>query len=205
MDAAAPLIRAARWLHVTGITPALSASAQAGHARALDVARDANVAISFDVNLRRLLWSDEAAAEVLRPLVRRATAVMGSADELAVVAGTPDDGLGLEAARRLVDEGVGTVIVKRGAAGAALVDARGGAVEAAALPVASVVDPVGAGDACCAGYLAACLDDLEPATALHWAVACGAAAVTVEGDMDGLPDRETLERLLGAAGPDVLR
>ena len=40
--------------------------------------------VSFDVNLRRRLWSDEAAAPVLRALAGRADIVFGSPDELAV-------------------------------------------------------------------------------------------------------------------------
>ena len=56
--------------------------------------------VSFDVNLRRRLWSDEAAAPVLRPLARAADVVLGSPDELAVVTGTDDDDPAALAPRR---------------------------------------------------------------------------------------------------------
>jgi 2-dehydro-3-deoxygluconokinase len=205
IDAAAPAIRAARWLHVTGITPALGAGARAAHERALAIATEAGVPISFDVNLRRLLWSDEEAATVLAPLLTRATVVFGSPDELAAVAGVADDATGAAAAAVLHERGLPTVIAKLGDRGALLHDGSPTGLLVAALRVAQVVDPIGAGDAFCAGFLAARLDDLEDAIALRWAVACGAAAVTVEGDMDGLPDRVTLDRLLAGAPGDIVR
>ena len=205
VDAAADRIRAAGWLHLTGITPALSGTARTAHAHAVDLALDAGVAVSFDVNLRRLLWTDEAAAAVLAPIARRATLVFGSPDELAVVAGTPEDATGTTAAGALLEAGVTTVVAKLGAAGAVLHDATGAGLAVDALAVTRVVDPVGAGDAFCAGFLAARLEGLEDPLALRWAVACGAAAVAVEGDMDGLPDRAQLERLLGSDGRDIVR
>jgi 2-dehydro-3-deoxygluconokinase len=61
----------ARWLHLTGITPALSASARAATERAVELARAAGATVSLDLNLRRRLWSDEAAAPVLRALAAR--------------------------------------------------------------------------------------------------------------------------------------
>ena len=98
VEAAASLLRDAQWLHVTGITPALGAGARAAHERALAIATEAGVSISFDVNLRRLLWSDLEAARSPRPAARRANVVLGSPDELAVVAGVDDDGTGTHAA-----------------------------------------------------------------------------------------------------------
>ena len=66
--AEAGVFRDARWLHVTGITPALSPEARAATERAVELARDAGLTISLDLNLRRRIWSDEEAAPVLRAL-----------------------------------------------------------------------------------------------------------------------------------------
>jgi 2-dehydro-3-deoxygluconokinase len=194
----------ARWLHVTGITPALSDSAHEAVLRAIELARASDVSVSFDVNLRRRLWSDEEAAERLHPIAAGADLVFGDADELAVLAGvapTPD---GLDAARALRGGGSGSVIIKRGAAGATLVG-DGMPVDAPAVAVARVVDTVGAGDAFCAGYLAASLEGLDAAAALRWGNGCAAAALSVEGDLIGLPTRVELERLIGEAGTDTIR
>lgn len=204
VDAVAAAFAGARWLHLTGITPALSDGAHGAVLRAIELARGNDVRISFDVNLRRRLWSDEEAAERLHPIAVGADVVFGDADELAVVAGVAPSADGLEAARSLQAAGSRSVIVKRGAAGATLVG-QGMPVDAAAVAVARVVDPVGAGDAFCAGYLAGLLEGLDAATALRWGNACAAAALSAEGDLIGLPTRLELERLIGEAGTDTIR
>jgi 2-dehydro-3-deoxygluconokinase len=205
VEAAADTIRAAAWLHLTGITPALSATARDAQARALDIAIEAGIPVSFGVNLRRLLWTDEAAAAVLGPIARRTALVIGSIDELATVAGTEPDALGEVAAGALLAAGVTTVVATLGARGAALHDRTGAGLHVDAMSVSRVVDPVGAGDAFVAGFLAARLEGLADPLALRWGVACGAAVVAVEGDMDGLPERPHLERLLSAEARDILR
>jgi 2-dehydro-3-deoxygluconokinase len=129
----------------------------------------------------------------------------GIQDELALVAGTGEDATGAEAAERLLADGVATVVAKRGPAGAVLHDRSSAGVAVPALMVQQVVDPIGAGDAFCAGFLAARLEGLADPIALRWGAACGAAAVVVEGDMDGLPDRMRLQRLLDPEARDIVR
>ncbi len=204
VDAVADAFVGARWLHLTGITPALSDVAHGAVLRAIELARANDVRISFDVNLRRRLWSDEEAAGRLHPIAVGADVVFGDADELAVVARVAPTADGLDIARTLQAAGSGSVVVKRGAAGATLVG-QGMPVDAAAVTVARVVDPVGAGDAFCAGYLAALLEGLDAATALRWGNACASAALSAEGDLIGLPTRIELERLIGDAGSDTIR
>jgi 2-dehydro-3-deoxygluconokinase len=204
VDAVAGAFDTARWLHLTGITPALSDGAHSAVLRAIELARANDVSISFDVNLRRRLWSDEEAAGRLHPIAAGSDVVFGDADELAVVAGVAGNADGLEAARALRARGSGSVVVKRGAAGATLVG-EGEPVTAAAVSVGMVVDPVGAGDAFCSGYLAALLEGLDAAAALRWGNACGAAALSAEGDLIGLPTRLELDRLIGEAGTDTIR
>lgn len=60
-------IQGAKLLHVTGITAALSDSCRRTVRRAIDIAKDAGVKVSFDPNLRLKLWSIEEAREVLLP------------------------------------------------------------------------------------------------------------------------------------------
>src|SRR4029079_11032391 len=94
VEAAGPAIRGARWLHVTGITPALGGTPRAAHERALAIAGEAGVLVSFDINLRRLLWTDAEAARVLAPLLPRAAVVLGSPDQPAAGARTAHDAAG---------------------------------------------------------------------------------------------------------------
>ena len=188
----------ARWLHLTGITPALSADAHAATGRAVELARAAGLTISLDLNLRRRLWSDETAALVLRALAPGVDVVFGSPDELAVLVGgtAADDPADL--ARAATALGPALAVAKLGAGGALAVERdtprRAIARPAVALPV--VVDPVGAGDAFCAGFIAARLDGGDLTVALAVANACGAAAAATIGDQTGLPDRAELAAIL---------
>lgn len=205
VDAAAPAFKHARWLHVTGITPALSPTARAAVERAMDLARDARLTISFDLNLRRKLWSEAEAASVFRELAAKADVVMGDEDEVALATGTAVSTAAVELARALLALGPSTAIVKRGSSGA-VAATREATIAAPGVEVPAVVDAVGAGDAFAAGYMAATLEGRPLDDALRVANACGAAAVSVVGDMAGLPDRDELERVLGASpGADTLR
>ena len=51
----------ASWLHVSGITPALSDSAAATLADCLEAAKAERLTISYDLNYRPKLWSPERA------------------------------------------------------------------------------------------------------------------------------------------------
>ena len=66
------------------------------------------------------------------------------------------------------------------------------------------VDPVGAGDAFVAGYLAGLLDGCAGPECVRIGTRCGAFAVTVSGDWEGMPTREELDLLRHGDGT-VLR
>jgi 2-dehydro-3-deoxygluconokinase len=195
----------ARWMHLTGITPALSATAREATTRARDVARQRGLTISLDINLRRRLWTDADAAPVLRALAVGVDVVFGSPDELAVLVDADQDDDPAALATSVTTLGPTKVVAKLGTGGAIGVEPGGSAVRVDAVPVATVVDPVGAGDAFCAGFIAGRLDGVDLGTALRMGNACGALAVAAAGDQAGLPDRAELGRLLAAEGPDTLR
>jgi 2-dehydro-3-deoxygluconokinase len=204
VNAARGTIEGARWLHVTGITLAISATAADAVRRAVALARAAGLTVSLDVNLRRKLWSDEDAAPILREVARDVDVLLASVDEAAVVAGTAGDD-----PERLADAilglGPSIAVLKLGAGGALALERGGPFVRRPAIPVTAVVDPVGAGDAFSAGFIITRLEGGDLARALDVANACGAAAVSAVGDTTGLPDRVELDRLLAASGGDVIR
>ena len=189
-------IAAARLLHITGITPALSASAAEAVQSAIDCAKTAGTLVSLDLNYRSALWTKHAAAEAFRALVRQADVVFAGDDEAAIVVGEAADPL--ELARRLAELGPGQAVIKLGALGCvALVD--GQEYRQDAVPVRAV-DTVGAGDAFVGGYLAELLDGQPVRQRLLTAVRTGAYACLVSGDWEGMPRRSELE-LLDAAEP----
>jgi 2-dehydro-3-deoxygluconokinase len=194
-DATACLAVSPRILHLTGITPALSASAAAAVVTAVEIARAAGVLVSVDVNYRSGLWTPQEARPVLSELVRRAHIVIASEDELALVVSGQDESA---AFAELAASGVSQLVVKRGARGASVWH-QGGAHHTSAIPVA-VLDTIGAGDAFTAGYLSGRLDGLCPEVALHRGTVTAAFAVSGMGDWEGLPTRSELSLLDAEAG-----
>jgi 2-dehydro-3-deoxygluconokinase len=195
----------ARWLHLTGITPALSSSCRAAVGTALETGRASGLTISLDLNLRRRLWNESEAAPVLRELAARVDVVVGDEDEANLVSGSPPGSSPEALAQAILELGPSVVVLKLGPEGALALGAGSGPVSATGLPVPTVVDPVGAGDAFCAGFIDARLDGLDLVGSLARANACAAAAIAAEGDQTGLPTRAELDRLLASGGPDTLR
>lgn len=192
------LLGGARVLHLTGITPALSAEARDAVEYAAERAADEGVLVSLDVNYRSKLWSRDEARAVLAPLVRYASIVVASDDELDLVMPAADvtsDSAEALMAKLLLDLGVQEVVVKRGAAGAGA-HTLAGHWNVPAVPVTGI-DTVGAGDAFTAGYLSALLDGDDVPGRLQRGALAGAFAVSTAGDWEGLPRTAELALLGG--------
>jgi 2-dehydro-3-deoxygluconokinase len=195
------VLAAAAILHVTGITPALSASARQAVFDGVKRARGLGLTICLDVNYRAKLWEPTAAGPVLRALAARADILMAGPGEARLLLGDAQ-ATGPVMLGRLAALGPREVIVKDGARGcAALIN--GASFTLPALAV-RVVDPVGAGDAFAAGYLADRLAGESAEARLRTAIAAGAFAVAVPGDCEGLPRRHDLTAL-GTHREDAVR
>jgi len=180
---------AARHLHCTGISPALSASTRQFTEHAMRFMRQAGKTISFDPNLRPALWpSPEAMIAGINSLAGMADWVLPGINEGRLLTGcdTPS-----EIAEFYLERGAGLVVIKLGAEGAYYRQGeREGVV--AGVPVARVVDTVGAGDGFAAGLVSGLLEGLDIVAAVARGNQVGAFAIQVVGDMDGLPSREQL-------------
>jgi len=99
-----------------------------------------------------------------------------------------------EAAERLREEGVGTVILTLGDRGAFLVSAE----ESVHVPVyeVEVVDTTAAGDAFVGGLAVALAQGQNLAEAVRYANAAGALAVTRLGAQPSLPTRQEVEEFM---------
>ena len=183
-------VAGAQHLYLTGITPALSASCRQASFHAAEVARGAGVPVVFDPNMRRKLWSDGEARPVMRDLAAQSDVVLPGVAEAELITGEPDP---LLAAQALLALGPRLVVLKLGEQGALAVGAGGEVVQVPAAPLQRVVDPVGAGDAFAAGFLAATLDGEALAEALDLAARCAAHVMSAHGDMENLPYRHELE------------
>jgi 2-dehydro-3-deoxygluconokinase len=171
-----------RILHLTGITPLLSASCYDLTMCLADEAQKRGVAVSFDANVRHGLLGDREPRSLLLPLVDRADLVFLSANEAALLFGTAEPS-GLRA--RQPTNRRPTVVVHDGTHAFAL-EPNGTMTECATQPVA-VVDPVGAGDAFVSGYLSGWLRSLSPGLTLTLAHTCASRVVGTRGDNRGLP------------------
>ncbi len=183
-------IEGAGVLHVTGITPALSAGCREATRHAVEIARDRSVPVAFDPNLRTKLWDAATAARTLEPLAG-ADVVLAGRDEAEALSGRS----GLDAASSwFLDRGAELVVMKVAADGAWATD--GDRTWAAPAHPVTVVDPVGAGDAFAAGFLDAWLDDLDVESCLRRGNTTAALSMQAPGDMEGLPYRDELDAAL---------
>lgn len=178
------LIESSKILHVTGITPALSASAAATVHAAIEIAHTAGVAVSFDINHRSSLWGHAEASAAYREIAARADIVFAGVDEAEMIV------FGESPARLAAEIGAlgpRAVIIKLGADGChALID---GVEHTTAAIAVDVIDTVGAGDAFVAGYLAELLAGEPAPTRLQTAVRAGAFACLGPGDWESYPRR----------------
>lgn len=203
-DVDAAIVASARLLHLTGIAALLSESSYRAVTTAQRIAHHAGRVVSFDPNIRQALGSLQRWTERTEPLARASDIVLSGADELAVVtAGSADP------VRFLLKAGVSVVVVKDGVHGSSAHTAHG-SVSVSAWPVLAV-DPVGAGDAFAAGFLARILNDhpnlrsgdVPTLEALSRALTTGsvvaARVVAAATDIDGLPFTDDLDALSDAS------
>lgn len=167
-----------RLLHVTGITPALSATCAAAVERAVELAHAAGALVSFDPNYRPALWDITTAQKALLPVMATADLLLMGHEDSRALLGVDGEEQALRAASAL---GARMVVLKQAERGACAWD---GATRIS-IPPASVVkaiDPMGAGDAFNAGFLSAWLRDKTLPEALHLGARLGAATAAVTGD-----------------------
>lgn len=196
-DIPAGLIRRARWLHVSGISQAISDSARQAVAHAMALARDAGVKVAYDPNLRLKLWPLEVAREVITTTMAQCDEFLPSLDDVQVLSGLEEPHAILDWCHRL---GARSVVLKRGALGA-IVSTAEGRVEVPAFRV-QAVDATGAGDCFDGSYLARRARGDSAVEAARWACAAAALATTGYGAVEPLPGEGAVQRFLRLARSD---
>jgi 2-dehydro-3-deoxygluconokinase len=186
-------IRSARWLHVSGISQAISATACDAVFEAIAVARAAGVKVSYDANLRLKLWPLARAAAIIRTTVGMSDLFLPSIEDAQQFTGLSD-------AQAILDwcwaAGARTVVLKLGKEGAIIATP----TEQTRVHglVVQAIDATGAGD-CFAGALLARLvaGDALPA-AVQYANAAAALTTTGFGAVAPIPRPEAVQALLAA-------
>lgn len=167
-------------VHLSGITLAILApDARDRLCAALSRARSHGTMVSFDTNIRPVLWPDQ---ETLREGIRAGAAVadivLPSFDEEAAAFGdtSPEDTLA-----RYRELGAGIVAVKQGAGPVLLWSDGGRHEEIPAIPVEDVVDTTAAGDSFAACLLAGLVKGRDPVDAARQAMSIAARVIRHSG------------------------
>ncbi len=180
----------ARHLHITGVAAALSESSLALLYHAARNMKAQGKTLSFDPNLRPVLWKSEAEmVRKLNALACQADWVMPGLKEGMILTGRSEpDAI----ADFWLERGVQAVLIKTGADGAWFKSADGVSGAVPAERVEHIVDTVGAGDGFAVGAISALLEGHTYSQALVRGNRIGARAIQVSGDSEGLPTRAEL-------------
>ncbi len=170
------------FLHVMGSSMLINDQCREAHLKALKLVKQGGGKVSFDPNFRPELLGPEKARELFQPILRESTVVFPTAEEIKVLTGDSDID---RACQRVLSQGPQVVALKRGKEGSVIYTAEG-KWEIPAFTVEEV-DPTGAGDCYCAGFLAGLSQGLPLPEVGKFANAVGALAVTKKGPMEGAP------------------
>jgi len=184
-------LRAARCVHASGISMAISASAADAVLAVFEAARGTGAKVSFDPNLRLKLWPLARARALVAAATAMADYFFPSLEDARLLSGLEDADAALDWAHR---QGAKHVLLKLGAAGVIASD--GARRERIAGIRVQAVDGTGAGDCFCGAALArlAAGDDLFAAA--RYANAAAALKTTGFGAVAPIPWPEAVRRLL---------
>jgi len=184
----------AKILYITGITPALSDSCRETIFYAVDLAQRNGVKIVFDPNIRKTLLDEKSGRGMLKELIGKSDIVLPGISEGEYLFDTKDCRKIAMECKRL---GAKAAVVKLGEKGAYYsTDDQSGFAEPFA--VEKVIDPIGAGDGFAAGVLSGLLDNLSIYESAKRGCAIGSMVTLVNGDIEGLPDKELLQEYMSS-------
>ncbi len=198
------ILEGVKAFHTTGITPALSDSAAEVTAEALRAAKKAGCTIGYDLNFRARLWSREKAREVQTPFMEHLNVLFTTEEDTFRVFGIQKDNY-KDVAVELADRfGIDVVVITLREVlsvwrnkWSALAYADGKFHEARTYDV-EIVDRVGGGDSCMAGFLSQYLKGVDVGSALEYGVAFSALKHSLPGDFNWCTPQEVEAQLAGA-------
>lgn len=208
------------WFHVSGITPAISASARDLCEAALQQAKARNIHISLDLNHRQRLWQyGQDATEVMPGLTTYAnTLIAGRGDCLACLGFSPDgDGstndwyeeLSADVMKRFPNLSSVAVTIRNSSSAdchkwAAHLRTKEGSLFSKQYHLHNVVDRVGTGDAFAAGLIYGLLNGMGNEDTLQFGAAANALKHTIIGDTN-MVTAEEVKALVESGGTGRLR
>ena len=167
-------------LHIMGSSLAVSESSRKACYKAVEIARNSNVTVTFDPNLRPELLDVETIRKICKPIIKSCRVILPSRDEAVALTGIRDP---VEAGRRLIETEPEIAVIKMGGEGAVAVT-EGEVLFDPPFEVREV-DPTGAGDVYDAAFIYGLLKDWSLNKTMEFAGAAGAIKVTKFGPMSG--------------------
>jgi 2-dehydro-3-deoxygluconokinase len=205
----AKVFAGARWFHVTGITPGLSASAAEVTKEALVAAKAAGLQTSVDLNYRVKLWTPAEAGKCMADLMAHTDVLITTEEDIERVFGIK--GKSYEEAAELTAKKFGLKIIAITVRDNPLVwknawtaiAYKGGDILRTKTYEVEIVDRLGAGDSFAAGLIHGLLDgDLQKA--LDFGVAASALKHSIPGDFAWIT-RDEVEAMLKGSGLRISR
>jgi len=186
-------ISGAKFLHVSGISQAISESAREAVAHAIDIARKAGVQVSYDTNLRTRLWSVADAKRTIEATAAVSDLTKTSLEDAEALTGLAEP---QSIAEHFLKLGAATVVITLGAQGVHVATAR----EQHRVPGYQVaaVDATGAGDAFTGALLSEFARGRDLMAAARFANAAAALSTLGYGAVDPLPRRKDVAAFLAA-------
>ncbi|MBV8628881.1 MAG: sugar kinase [Paraburkholderia sp.] len=184
-------IAAAKVIHLSGISLAISVCACDAAFAAIEHAKAHDVRVSFDTNLRLKLWPLARARAVMLEAIRLTDICLPSWDDVTELTGlTGRD----EIVDFLLERGPRVVALKLGKEGSYVATPD----ERRVVPgrVVNAVDATGAGDCFGGAFIARIVAGDDPFTAARYANVAAALSTQGFGAVAPIPDRATVERLL---------
>jgi 2-dehydro-3-deoxygluconokinase len=205
-----------KWLHITGITPALSQSAADLSLEAVRTAKASGITVSCDLNFRRKLWNyGKRAPEVMTELLKHVDIgvaneedcqnSLGIAADVDTVAGKLDmacyEDLSLKVLETFPEMNTIAITLResrsadRNGWSACLRDS-GGFIVSRRYDITDIVDRVGGGDSFASGLIYGLNRYNDTGTSLEFAVAASCLKHSIPGDFNRVTVAE-VERLMG--------
>lgn len=221
------ILKAARWFHWTGITPAISEGAALACREAIAVANRLGVTVSTDLNYRKNLWKwGKTPGEVMPELVEGCDVILGNEEDAEKVFGIHPEGVDVTSGHveAAAYESVGRQLMQRFPRCSKVVITLRGSISAShntwsgvlwdgerlytapTYPITHIVDRVGGGDSFMGGLIYGLLtypdDDQQ---ALAFAVAASCLKHTIYGDANLVTVEEVEKLMAGDASGRVSR
>jgi 2-dehydro-3-deoxygluconokinase len=205
----AKVFAGSKWFHVTGITPALSASSAAATREAMMAAKAAGVKTSMDLNYRVKLWTTTEAGNCLSDLMQYCDVLITTEEDVEKVFGITGSNYE-EVAAKVADKFKLDIVAitlrenplvwRNTWTGMAY---QKGKVYKTRTYEVEIVDRLGAGDSFAAGLIHGLLGG-DVQNALDWGVATSAIKHSIPGDFAWVRPEE-VEALLKGGGLRISR